>query len=156
MAKRKKRRKLKQWCTKHRKIKIEQHGSHWKPEVNLGVPEGITVPVPYLAHVVLLLMKIVLINKLYEHLLFLLDDILEINISIPDLLPCHSTYHEFLYDLLVMANIRGVFPLLSGWFISTPMSKRKLIVLLWFSLQERNRGVLSIAISRIYISTMFD
>lgn len=94
------------------------------------LPEGITVPVPHAAPVVLLLMKIVLINKLHVHLLFLLDDILEINISIPDLLPCHSTYHKFLYDLLVMANIRGVFPLLSGWFISTPMFKRKLIVLL--------------------------
>ena len=68
MAK-KKRRKLKQWSTKHRKLKIEQHGSHWKPEVNPGAPEGITVPVPYVAPVVLLLMKIVLINKLHEHLL---------------------------------------------------------------------------------------
>ena len=41
-------------CTPRRKLKIEQHESHWKPRVNPGAPERKAVPAPHVAPVVLL------------------------------------------------------------------------------------------------------
>ena len=41
--------------TLHRKVKIELHEPHLKPEVNSGVSEGLEVPAPHVTPIVLLL-----------------------------------------------------------------------------------------------------